>query len=102
MLVPRFHRVTEVRRFLTTYFLKNFISTADDSMNTTQCHSCLEDDFDLCVNKSEIQNCTSPTTDSCFSATGRYKFTNGSTAVLAGVARGCISCPGKIMFVQTF
>ena len=102
-LCPGFHRVIEVRRFLITYFLKflkYFISTADDSMNTTQCHSCLEDDFDLCVNRSEIQNCTSPATDSCFSAAGRYKFANGSTAVFPSVARGCISCPSKIMFVQ--
>lgn len=70
-----------------------------DGMNTTQCHSCLEDDFDLCVNQSTVENCTSPTTESCFSAAGRYKFTNGSTVVLASVARGCIACPSKIKIV---
>ena len=70
-------------------------------MNTTQCNACLEDDFDLCVNNTEIQNCTTPATDSCFSAAGRYMFDNGSTVVLAGVARGCVPCPSKITDVCT-
>ena len=42
-----------------------------------------------------VKNCTNPETDSCFSAAGRYNFNNGSTAVLSGVARGCIPCPSK-------
>lgn len=80
------------------FFQISYFSTADDSMNTTQCHLCIEDDFDLCMNHPEIQNCTSPATDSCFSATGRYKFTNGSTDVHVAVAQGCIACPSKIVF----
>ena len=109
VLVPGFHRVIEIRlllsgaRFLTTCFLNCFISTAHDGshVNTTQCHKCLEDDFDLCVNQSTIENCTNPATESCFSAAGRYKFTNGSTVVLAGVSRGCIACPSKLKVVIT-
>lgn len=86
------------RTSLIFFFQISSFSTADDSMNTTQCHFCIEDDFDLCMNHPEIQNCTSPATDSCFSATGRYKFTNGSTDVHVAVAQGCIACPSKIVF----
>lgn len=103
---PDFHSIEAPRlfkrRFLTGCQFSEFsyISTAHNhGMNTTQCHSCLEDDFDLCVNESEVQNCTSPATDSCYSGAGRIKFTNGSKGVFPGVARGCIACSGKIMFV---
>lgn len=92
-----FHRVTVVSLKVSA-FLRHFISTAAD-MNTTQCNRCLaEDDFGSCVSN-VTQNCTSPATDSCFSAIGRYKFDNGSTVVLAGASRGCIACPSKMMFV---
>ena len=98
ILQPCFHRVTEVSLKVSA-FLRDSISTAAD-VNTTQCNGCLaEDNFDSCVSNTVVQNCTSPATDSCFSAIGRYKFTNGSTVVLVGASRGCIACPSKMMFV---
>ena len=95
-ILPCFHRVTEVSLKVSA-FVRDFISTAAD-VNTTQCNRCLEDNLALCENNTEVQNCTNPATDSCFSSAGRYKYTNNST-VLPGFARGCIACPSKMMFV---
>ncbi|CAH3147644.1 unnamed protein product, partial [Pocillopora meandrina] len=61
-------------------------------VNTTQCKACFRSAFGDCLAQ-EANNCTNPTTDSCFSATGCYMFNNGSKAILSFVARGCIACP---------
>ena len=86
----------ESARFLTSCFLNYFIFTALG--NITQCDKCFNDNYALCQNDTEIQNCMFPATDSCFTVAGRYKF-RGSKVVGTGVARGCGFCPSKTMFV---
>ncbi|KAJ7381888.1 hypothetical protein OS493_038482 [Desmophyllum pertusum] len=56
------------------------------------CNACLEDDVAECNQEQTTQNCLSPTTDSCFTGAGRYKYNNGSTTVYIGIARGCVDC----------
>jgi len=70
-------------------------------VNTTQCNRCLENNLTLCENNTEVQNCTNPATDSCFSGAGRYEDTNTS-AVLPGFARGCIACPNTTEGCKNF
>nr|XP_058953684.1 uncharacterized protein LOC131781059 [Pocillopora verrucosa] len=67
-------------------------------VNTTQCKACFRSAFGDCLAQ-EADNCTNPTTDSCFSATGCYMFNNSSKAILSFVARGCIACPSEKLFL---
>lgn len=82
-----------MKYYLSLFCVVVAIGAATAADNTTQCHACLKDSFSACQSDMSVKNCTNPETDSCFSAAGRYNFNNGSTAVLSGVARGCIPCP---------
>ena len=66
------------------------------------CNACLEDDVAECNQEQTTQNCLSPTTDSCFTGAGRYKYNNGSTTVYIGIARGCVDCSSKEPFVYVY
>ncbi|XP_078378494.1 putative skeletal organic matrix protein 2 [Oculina patagonica] len=90
-----------MKTYFALFCLVVAIGAANAAVNTTKCNACLMDEFGDC-GMGDTVNCSSPETQSCYSAAGRYKYNNGSIVVHTGVARGCISCHNATVGCKNF